>query len=228
MYHVGVRPSHKTGFAQWLGMSEYPRLWRGLVGAWDMSLGQTGTKVLDLSGNGNTGMITGAVWRPGKFGPCLDFDDSGDDIAISYTPGDIFYASLWVKPDKITGTDNLILGWSGSISESMQIYNGRWDFWSSNAAFDIYPASPVPVVGKWHHLVFGFEVNVAAHLYVDGVLAGSDTAITSPVRDRITIGGISGTATATMDGQIDHIMIFDRTPSASEIALYYQLRKRMG
>ena len=42
---------------------------RGLVGYWLMNEG-VGNKVYDLSGNGRTGTISGALWTAGKFGRC--------------------------------------------------------------------------------------------------------------------------------------------------------------
>ena len=76
---LGVKPSYRTGFAQWRGVSEYPQLWNGLVGAWAPFLGATGGQVFDLSGNGNTGTFGNTpVWTPGKF-PAIAFADADDD-----------------------------------------------------------------------------------------------------------------------------------------------------
>ena len=83
MYQVGVRPSYATGFAQWPGMSEYPQLWEGLVGAWAPYLGMTGNKLLDLSGHGSSGIITGATWVYGKSGPILDFSGTSQYVVCT-------------------------------------------------------------------------------------------------------------------------------------------------
>ena len=57
---------------------------RGLAGCWVMNEG-TGFKVFDLSGNGNTGTMTGMTnsdWVPGTDGYALDFDGTDDYIAV--------------------------------------------------------------------------------------------------------------------------------------------------
>ena len=48
---TGPLPSYKRGFARCAGESQYPEMWRGLVGAWVPALGNTGKTLRDVSGN---------------------------------------------------------------------------------------------------------------------------------------------------------------------------------
>jgi len=57
---------------------------RGLVGCWLFNEG-SGNIVQDSSGNGNTGsLIADTHWVPGKSGPALDFDGTGDNVEIAH------------------------------------------------------------------------------------------------------------------------------------------------
>ena len=102
---LGVRPSYATGFAQWPGMSEYPGLWNGLVGAWDASLGATGNRVFDLSGNNHPGtFVNSPIWVPGESGPAIDFvAGSSQYIDVANIPVGFIYPPcsvvIWFKCD---------------------------------------------------------------------------------------------------------------------------------
>src|SRR5690348_15683757 len=55
----------------------------GLVAAYGFNEG-SGTSVNDISGNGNTGTITGATWSgSGKFGGALSFDGTSSLVTIN-------------------------------------------------------------------------------------------------------------------------------------------------
>ena len=55
---MNINPSYGVGFARNAAQSEYPELWRGLVGLWSPSLGPTGLTLYDWSGNKNRGALT--------------------------------------------------------------------------------------------------------------------------------------------------------------------------
>lgn len=193
---------------------------KGLVGCWLMNEG-SGNKVLDLSGNGWDGTFQNDThWVPGKFGSALDFDGTGDYVSTNLAVGTTMYVSFWVKPDVINIDKAVMFSWRGVYLDSVMFYSSKWNFWSSGGGFDINPASPTPVVGKWHHVVAGFETGVAAYLYVDGQLIGSDSSITTPTINVVSFGGT--TQGDCLNGQIDNVMVFNRVLSASQIAQLYQ------
>jgi len=73
------RPGFKQGCA---AESEYPELWRGLVGAWVPSLGCTGERLLDGSGKRGHGAFlgTGSHWQPSQYGPLVSFNGTNDAV----------------------------------------------------------------------------------------------------------------------------------------------------
>ncbi len=190
---------------------------KGLVGCWLQNEG-SGNIVQDLSGNGNTAtLMNDAHFVPGKFGSAVDFDGTGDYVTTTIDVGTTMYVSLWVKINADTG-NKVIFTWQNSTSQTLIMWTGRWDL--IGTGFDIFPVSPTPVLGQWHHVVAGFEAGVAAYLYVDGVEIGKDTTIGTPA----TVANFrwGGTNTAGIDGQIDHILLYNRVLTADEVAQLYR------
>jgi len=70
------------------------RLSKGLVGCWLMNEG-CGGEVFDLSGNKNTGTLSGdTAWAAGKHGSCLSFDGNGDYVTLA---GRQFYGQFTIS-----------------------------------------------------------------------------------------------------------------------------------
>lgn len=242
MSNLGVRPSYATGFAQWPGMSEYPQLWEGLVGAWDMSLGMTGNKVFDLSGNGQTGTFVGnTAWSTGKFGPCLTFDDN-DTVTIgkylwNFNSG--YTISFWIKIDTKpvgnwesdyvcqfkTDASNLInIACRRSNEETWQWrvdsnFNG-----TTKTASSAFSANP-PGNGVWVHLVIRWDlVNLKTFADASEIATVAASSVSfGTLMGLTTIGRIVG-----FNGQIDNFQFYNRALTVSEIALLYQLKRRLG
>jgi len=233
---LGVKPSYSTGFAQWPGMSEYPQLWQGCVGTWDPSLGQTGNKVIDWSGHGNHGTITNATWAAGKFGPCLNFDGSGDfvncghslslDITGEITISGWINAKDWSQNESIIGKEGKYSYWLLSSLNRIQFYYGNYSAYSPTD-------SMLPYDNIWVHIaVTRNDASDFTAFYINGVFAGSAAGTVSMVSnptDDVYIG-IDPRDEIGLDfnGQIGNVMIFNRVLSASEIALLFQLRMRMA
>jgi hypothetical protein len=243
MYQVGVRPSYATGFAQWPGMSEYPQLWRGLVGAWDMSLGQTGNKVFDLSGNQGNGVVTGFDWSAGKYGRCLrNTLASGHNIEMpaDWKPLDglsAFTVRAICNPASITA-DGVI------FCTKQKATNQPLTIWFDNAATDHIAvmvtcsggttgpdfSTAEAITDKWYDIIVTYKDGEGVRLYVDGVEdTGFDGSGPSGTLDAtITPYHIGNDNDKTEDfiGKIGHVAIWSRVPTASEIGLLYRLRMR--
>ena len=254
MYQVGVRPSFATGFAQWPGMSEYPQLWEGLVAAYAPFLGITGNKVFDLSGNGLTGTISGAIWTVGNFGPALEFDGSDGKVTINdstliqniFTGGGTI--SVWINPhsdgegdygrifDK--SAENTVGWWlivnseaGGYVKTRLGRYsdgdNGAWE--TTNAVIPI---------GTLTHLAVTFDdsnINNLPSIYINGIvqaiteMANPSGNYLSDAGQNITIGNNeTSPSNRTFDGLIDVPALYNRILSASEIALFYEMMMRMA
>lgn len=247
MYSVGVRPSYKTGFAQWPGMSEYPQLWKGLVGAWDMSLGITGTKVSDLSENGNVGTFGNSpTWNSGPDGSIIDFDtndyigmDNVNNFAFERT--DSFSVRVIFKVN--AAAEHILVG-NISVStgigwEFAQVLNDRLGFYLVN---DTSPSNRIRAAvdnviyaGNWYDAVATYNGNSdvsGVKMYINGVsqtVGSVSNDLTASILSGkpITIGG-RDRITSTLNGSISIVSIWNRVITASETTLLHQLRKRLA
>ena len=108
-YNRALQPAEVSALYNWApGPVVYYKLDEG-----------TGTSsVNDLSGNGNTGTMTGTMtandWIPGKFGSALDFDGSDDAITVTtandsyvdFNGSEAFSGSAWVYVKTMPGSSN--------------------------------------------------------------------------------------------------------------------------
>ena len=243
MNTLGVKPSYATGFAQWPGQSEYPQLWTGLVGAWAPFLGVTGNKVSDLSGNGNTGTLAADThWVPGKFGPALDFDGTGDYVDCGILPqveGAIgLTVSVWTSiPTATIPAIVMLVGKRGDSGDRAFYLHART---TEDVYFGVYDTSNVEhlawyvdgLLNKaniWTHLVGTYD-GATVRVYVDGVVGTTTAAMTGAVdtsTKKMAIGADNGdTGGNEWLGQIDNVKIWNRALNPSEVALFYQIMKR--
>lgn len=111
-----VTPSYRAGFysPQRGGRAKYPQLWRGCVGAWCPSLGQTGSVLFGNSVRKNNGVISSTpitdVWGINEKG-CLVFNST----TFVTLPNSTFPTgtsartfSFWARPGASAGTQNAI------------------------------------------------------------------------------------------------------------------------
>ena len=238
---LGVKPSYATGFAQWPGMSEYPGLWNGLVGAWDMSLGATGNKVFDLSGNGLVGSWSdsGIIWKAGN----LDFDNNEDKNGVD------FGTSVLLQPDNhdftvvvkykayLTSFPRNIIG-KATEGSLVHWWNIHIDFDNDIVAEfdDDNDKKTLVATGTYddslfHQIVVTRRKGTGYKLFVDTILKATDTdnGSVSPTSSSLLLGG----QTRTIDedaayGEYEYAYIYNRALTASEIALLHQLRKRLA
>ena len=235
MYQVGVRPSFSTGFAQWPGMSEYPQLWTGLLGAWDMTLGQTGTKLFDWSGKGNHGVFVNTpTWVSSPIGPCVLMNDANDRyIAVPHNSnlnpsGDLTVVVSFASTDtaqyagiigKYVANDEYVINFGSSPGAIRYAVDGT-TFQTTTTWND----------GQIHQAVITRK-GVVGTIYVDGKVEASNGAVNAnPITNTVDlwIGGWTAGTGYILDGTIHYAMVYNRALSASEQLLHYQLRKRMA
>ena len=211
---------------------------RGLVGYWLLNEG-TGSKIFDLSGNGNTGTLQGDThFVPGKFGSALDFDGTGDyvDIPVSNSlnmTGDIF-VSYWLYYRTVASNN-----YDGRVIYPYSSGNGyeilHYIYTSGN--FKIIPKrdySTRDLSYKTTERPIGFDtwVNIGvlfngtaknATIYINGQ---KDTGNYEEAIDGV--GNLVADFTSirigypNFDCLVDNVMIFNRALSASEIALLFR------
>ena len=196
----------------------------GLVAAYSFEEG-SGTSVADLSGRGNSGVVSGATWVPGRYGSGLSFDGVDDWVTVAdSTSLDLSSAltlSAWVRPGALGGWRTVLFkersggmvyalyGAEGGSNPIGQIFLGG----ERNAT----GPSSVPL-DQWTHLAATSD-GTTLRLYVDATLvsstaaAGSLQASTGPLR----IGGNS-VWSEWFTGVIDEVRIYERALSAAEIA----------
>jgi len=213
----------------------------GLVGYWKFDEG-TGMIALDSSGNGKDGTIYGATWEGGKINYALRFDGVDDYVSIStlYSSSPTsLTVTAWIKsPFNHAGyifyhgdngefllhngerlRDGPVSGRFPDLASFSVKIQGTW--------YDVY--SPPLIPNTWHHVVGVWIKDVSLKIYVDGVLAGENTAIPDyylfdPGSSYHPSMGVycRGVETDTFfEGLIDKVMVYNRTLSVEEIQALY-------
>ena len=199
------------------------------VGLWLMSE-RLGNKVFDLSGNGNTGPIgTGTVWASGRFGSALYYNSSlTAEVKFTQNIYDMLgirrHATFvtWARVDKANIHNGLVSDYDTSAGFNLKITNGN------KAEFYVYPNNHRITdtvnygTNIWHQLV-GVMDGANIYLYKDGILVGTDT-LGEDIGDSpgVLHFGQRGDGADETEGFQDHVIIWNRALSASEIAQVYR------
>lgn len=218
---------------------------KGLVGLWLFNE-DTGSKVFDLSGNGNTGTVTsGLSWGSGKFGSMLE--SIGGDTPVTVIDNPILRITgpmtvvCWIRIDVLsppvdwngiitrwnTGEDDrcwmIIIPAASSgnyVSDTVNFIVSPDGVLNADYAVSINPAHITE--GKYHQIIARYD-GVTIKIYLDGVEEDSLNYALGLYGDPEPVRFFQHeTSVVTLDGAIDHVMIFNRALSASEIAQLYQ------
>jgi len=189
----------------------------GLLALWHMGEG-SGSIIHDASGNGFDGTIYGATWTDGICGGALEFDGMDDYVGCGSIPVgapayESFTLEAWINT---TSTSGVII---------QRQYAGHWFhlsltdgklFFLSHPSYDshIYTVQGTTMLadGKWHHVVGLRDVATRElKIYVDGSFENSvGSGFTPFYLGDISIGNY-------FTGTIDHVAIYNRALTASEI-----------
>lgn len=229
--------SYHNGFAPRDGVSKYPELWKGCVGAWCPSLGPTGDKLRDWSGFARHGdLINTPSWVANdKY--AIEFDGTSQYIAPQFTGGigllvgTGFERTLtaWMNINAIGARRAIFADWNASaIAESTILEigaTGKVVSFSRNPY--ITPAGATTVAtGKWVHVAVTISQQ-AITVYYQGLADGSAT-IPGPSKangTQIAIGRGGLWNNLYFNGYLDDLRIYNRALSPQEIKL---LSKRRG
>jgi hypothetical protein len=210
-----------------------------LVGYWKFDEG-TGAVVVDSSGNGNTGTVSGATWTAlGKVNGALVFDGVNDRVQIPNSASLVSASSqitvaAWVyltdiSSDWITVVERTDSG--GQFLDFLMLARaggGRPFFivdWNQNDAIDgdeVVWGDIVLAANRWYHLVATYD-GLVMRFYIDGTLRGTQAKSggTIPNSGReIWIGGNDYWG-EFLTGRIDEVRIYNRSLSAAEIQMLY-------
>jgi hypothetical protein len=207
----------------------------GLVAAYGFEEG-TGTTLNDSSGNQNKGTLQyGPVWvTNGKYGKALRFDGVDDLVTIADSNSLDLTTNMtleaWVYPTAVlSGWDTILLKeQTGEFVYSLYLYaNGEANIpygyiFSGGAEYGASGISSLPV-NTWTHMAATFDGSFI-RLYINGALAGTTSRSgTIQTSNRgVGIGGNMVWREESFPGMIDEIRIYNRTLSASEIAIDMQ------
>ena len=195
----------------------------GLVAAYGFDEG-SGTVLHDTSGNGNTGVISGASWKGGHNGSALDFNGSSSMVTIpnsaSLAPTGAVTVEAWVRPGTVNSWRVVAVKEQTSSALSYGLYAasdaGPASLVYTNAEVQVKAAARLGV-NRWTHLA---EVYTGTSLliYVNGTLA-SQQAVTGGIAEGsgpLRIGGDS-IWNEWFNGRIDDLRVYNRALSASEV-----------
>lgn len=216
---------------------------RGLVGYWLFNEG-SGTKVYDVSGNGNTGTLTnfalsGSIgnWVGSPMGGGLDFSGTGDDdhIIILEKPSLLNLTQVtvitWIKFNSIahaaysrifsSGTDGNA---ANTLPQTLIKSNGKLYMLSKFSAPSVFyngTGALTLTTGVWYQIVLTYHPTYGQYVYVNCIL---DAIVANQGVVPLQVSGIIGgvvTDGLPLEGVIDRHMVYNRALSFSEIQTLY-------
>ncbi|MCP5003398.1 MAG: S8 family serine peptidase [Planctomycetes bacterium] len=193
-----------------------------------------GGSATDDSGNGNDGIINGAIFVPGEGisnSNAYQFDwENQDYIEVPYqesqTTTDALTLEAWIYP---AAWDNIYAGYNRIISKQpvylLRGANGHAHFQilTENHSYQGVIDSEVMALNEWHYLVGTFDGQLVK-LYVDGVLRGTTEL---PQEDYIVTNeapifiGESPVLNEGFTGIIDNVALYKRAKLQQEIEETY-------
>lgn|SRR5574337_1113173 len=197
----------------------------GLVAAYSFNEG-AGSTVTDLSGNGNTGTIAGAIWTTaGQFGGALSFNGSTSMVTVNESNSLDLTSEMtleaWIKPTTLSGWRTAVLKErSGSLVSALYANTSanrpNGTVVTSIGAYELSGTATLPL-NTWTHLATTFD-GATLRLYVNSVLVSSQAAsgaiVTSTLPLRIGGNSVWGEYFA---GLIDEVRVYNRALSQTEI-----------
>jgi hypothetical protein len=201
-----------------------------LVAAYNFNEG-SGTTLIDRTGNGRTGTLSGPTWTTsGKFGGALSFDGINDSVtvadanALDLTTGMTLEA--WVFPTASGGGSwrnvlikqrnngevyNLYANTDTNVPSVYIVRSG-----SGNPVLDARGAAAIQP-NVWTHLAATFD-GTTLRLYVNGLEVGT-RAISGSILTSTGVLRIGGNSVwgEYFQGRIDEIRIFNKARTLAEI-----------
>jgi len=203
----------------------------GLVGYWSFDEG-SGTTAHDSSGNHNDGTIYGANWTDGKFGKALSFDGNDDNVTVPGSPSlnnisDAITITAWMKLKQVP-TEAYELINAGGYSYIAYAYVAdpaglRFNLGictAPNVGHDLaqYAIPPYLPYDQWYYVVWMYDSNGYAAIYVDGNPYVSTTRMSGKIYN---FGwGLIINDRGLQKGIVDEMRIYNRTLNQQEIRTF--------
>jgi hypothetical protein len=188
----------------------------GLVGEWHADEG-TGTTLIDSSGNGRNGTISGATWVAGRVGQALNFTGAGvANLGDLDSPGS-FTLMAWMQ------TRSLYSGTCGSLVMKAFDYGfeicgaNLWARIASGGSWSAQLSLPMTSadLNTWKHVAMSYD-GTTLRLYVGGVLVGSAAGAHTTTNNPLLFGRWTP-ASEYWNGLIDEVRLYSRVLSQAEI-----------
>ena len=215
----------------WIAIVPNAGLGQNLVGYWPMEEGG-GTSIVDASGNGNDGALTGSpTWAAGQRGTfalslngstqyALVPDAASLELTTSITlaawiePAGASAATQYlVKKATINGTD----GYELSLSSAGKVFV-RFNQKTPGDTFRINSTTSYPLNGTaWMHVAATYD-GATIRLYVNGVQEGSLAESIAIATNNLPLGiGAQSDGGTKLNGALDEVRVYCRALSAAEI-----------
>lgn len=231
--------------------SDFPHLWRGVVGAWAPCLGPSGTRLHDHSGRANWGTLTNMdaatdwVVDGGQY--ALNFDGVNDFVEIADSPvlSAVMPITLcfWCNPTTLPPASNanrMFLVTKGAAANyewdaTINWFNGffgKFTFYYATlngASYYGQATATSAVAGQWQFVAFiQSSFSSFPNAYYNGKLdnGGTFSAGSGSAGDGtapVRIGARGDNAELEYAGRMSDIVLYNRVLSANEIAELYQI-----
>lgn len=227
------------------------------IGYWPMD-DHTGASIVDTSGNGNTGTITAATFKPGKIGTALNFDGVSATVAVAnesnfdFERTDSFTNSFWINPNvtrsgatntykviakrETTGANQgweIMLNWDGTSQTHIRMNllgnTGSGLYVQTSGTTDI----PNNV---WTHIetvYTGTSTAAGIKFYVNGVLETNtvqlDALGTNTILNNVPLQFGSLNGTSQYyPGALDDVKVYNYVRTPAQVAYDYNRGGPMG
>ena len=184
----------------------------------------------DSPGGSHDGTVNGAVTNnDATRGNVLSLDGNDDYVditgagALFGSPSDITL-SAWVNYSSVDTFGGEVISLGNNVMLRVDdAVEGVTGVFYDGSTWQYVGSSTSLADGNWHHIAFTFDdAGNAQALYIDGVLAASDTSTasisyTSGSNTRIGANASDSDNDFDFNGLIDDVRIYDRALSASEI-----------
>lgn len=217
--------------------SEYPHLWRGVVGAWAPCLGPSGTRLHEHSGRANWGTLTNMdaatdwVVDGGQY--ALDFDGVNDFVvagASGYLGLNVLTVSCWIRATGAQGNFKAVVGnylnasWASWAINTHTYGDQRLKFYIYNGSSDFLVELTGAMNGDWRLLV-GVATTSNVFGYVDGRLTGTNTRSGTIAYNSATAKFEIGAYDNSLwwAGRVSDVFVWSRALSANEIRELWEI-----
>ncbi len=193
-----------------------------------------GAKLMDVSGYGHHGTITGSSWAPGQDGgnSALLLNGSSDFVSFGALPitGDCT-ASVWLKTTSaLSGTKLMFGNWIQGSSSNYGLF--YWDAGNTNNGAEFISASTFGAVfngsyndGRWH-LFTGTTTAAATAFYVDGRRVATSVGYSGISNTGFAWQMGSGTAQWFLGGTFENPNVWRRAFNPTEAWSLFDPRTR--